>query len=247
MKKYKQLNWSSLFEADKEVVKTGDYAMPLSIEWDYKTFITKYSKIAYPVERNNRLRKVIWKEIYIVDWTNEIKLPDDLSLNAPFTLIATSWANIRITKNIYVNMMLITDWKIIFDAKNACNPEKDAAGTVLYGHAWQLINGIFYAWSWFESDNEIYNIWDSTQNKPLNNIWCDYGNLHIKWAVIGKLNEVVANRRSELYTWFNAWWTEKRNTVLNWASVVLEYNPTLFWNMPPWAEEFNKLLRTERE
>jgi hypothetical protein len=35
---------------------------------------------------------------------------------------------------------------------------------------------------------------------------------------------------------------------LNWASLLLEYNPTLlWWELPPWGEEFNKLLKTERE
>jgi hypothetical protein len=251
LSKYRQKDWTKLFDLTGSDEKDTDYWVEQHVFDNYKTFISKYSNIAKPITPWNRIRKVAWKDLYLVDWTEEFLLPSsELNLNSSFTFIATSWANIRINNTIYVNMMLITEWKIIFDAINACNPDKEW-WVVKYWKAGQMVQGIFYAGAWYVSKNDTYNIWDSVANRPKYNIRCDYGNLHIKWVVLGNLGNldaVVQDRRSELYTWFWAWSKEtKKEAVLNWASVQVEYNPNLLWNLPPGAEEFNKLLKTQRE
>ena len=244
LSKYRQKNWLQLFEMIDTDEKKFDYWEEQYVSGNFKTFISKYSKIATPLSSSDRLRKVAWKNLYLIDWTEEFVLPSpELNLDSSFTLIATSWANIRIENNIYVNMMLITDWKIIFDAEGACKPDAK------YWKAGQMVQGIFYAWAWYSSVHDTYNERNTLTNKPKHDFWCDYGNLHIKWVVLGKnLDNVVQNRRSELYTWFGAWWKEaKKEAVLNWASVLVEYNSDLFWTPPPGAEEFNKILKIQRE
>jgi hypothetical protein len=139
--------------------------------------------------------------------------------------------------------MIITSWSIVFDAEGACNPQ--SAGTNKYSLAWQLIKWIFYAWNWFTSTGDKYN--DNVDNP----YWCNYGNLHIKWFVIWDLSKVKNQRRSELYTWFkeisdnpsDGW----RDVVIRWASVMVEFNSKLLWDMPPWASEFNKILNMQRK
>jgi hypothetical protein len=245
---YRQKNWIHLFKMDDNDEKDTDYWVEQQVFDNYNTFISKYSKIAKPFSSSDRIRKVAWKDLYLIDWTEEFVLPSsELNLDSSFTLIATSGADIRITNNIYVNMMLITEWRIIFDAINACNPDREWK-VVKYWKAGQMVQGIFYAWSWYFSINDTYNERNSVAHKPKYDIWCNYGNLHIKWVVVGKLDKVIQKRRSELYTWFSAWSDkEKRDVVLNWASVQVEYNPNLLWKLPPGAEEFNKLLKTQRE
>jgi hypothetical protein len=150
--------------------------------------------------------------------------------------------------------MIMTKWSIIFDAQGfkkqnngnatACNGD-----LTRYWHAWQMVKGIFYAGAWFTSEHDKVNT-------ALSNLeWCNYGNIHIKWVAIGNLQSVLDNRRSELYTWFDKWCnlknptncSSRRDVVLNWASVLIEYNPELWWNLPPGAEEFNKALDVYRK
>jgi hypothetical protein len=135
-------------------------------------------------------------------------------------------------------MMVITQWKIIFDAEWACNAQVN--WDTKYSKAWQLVQWIFYAWSWFVSENDMLNDdFDHTE-------WCNYWNLHIKWVVLWDLTNVKNKRRSELYTWFRPDDT-KREIVLNGASVMVQFNSDLLSSNIPWVDEFNKLLVTQRE
>ena len=159
--------------------------------------------------------------------------------------------------SLYSNAMIMTKWNIIFDAEgfkadNGWNATACNGNIKKYGHAWQMVRWIFYAGKWFLSEH------DKSNTEKSNKEWCNYGNLHIKWIAIWDLSNVVQNRRSELYTWFYDWCDEKdaskstkcknrRDVVLNWASVLIEYNPDLWWNLPPGAEDFNKALEIYRK
>jgi len=62
----------------------------------------------------------------------------DAMPSKPFTLIADG--NITIKDTLYTNAMIMTPKKIIFDATNSCNGNVNK-----YGHAGQMVKGIFYA------------------------------------------------------------------------------------------------------
>ena len=223
------------------------YAVPADTKKLFTTFKNKYSKIAKSVNVEKWLSKVPWKSIYLVS-EKQINLDGLISnVSKPFTLIATHPdANISINGDVSVNAMIMTQWTITFDASKSCN---DGGGRK-WGHAGQIVRWIYYAGSWFNSS------WDGALKNIEKNLdtwkWCNYGNLHIKWVAIWDLSEVVKTRRSELYTWFKwtGWgkvWTEKKDIVINGASVLVEYNPDLWGNLPPGANEFNKVLEVYRE
>ena len=222
------------------------YSVPADTKKLFTTFKNKYSKIAKSVNVKKWLSKVPWKSIYLVSG-KQINLDGLISnVSKPFTLIATDPdANISINGDVSVNAMIMTQWTITFDASNSCD-----GGARQWGHAGQIVRWIYYAGDWFKSswDGALKNI-----EKNLNNWqWCNYGNLHIKWVAIWDLSKVVAARRSELYTWFKwtGWgkvWTEKKDIVINGASVLVEYNPDLWGNLPPGANEFNKVLEVYRK
>lgn len=142
------------------------------------------------------MKKVPGKAIYLVSG-KEINLTNLISDSSkPFTLIAVDpKANITISESITTNAMIMTQGTITFDASKSCNGNKTK-----YGHAGQMVQGIFYAGDGFKSSNHAYL--KNTEANLNDNARCNYGNLHIKGVAIGDLSDVVANRRSELYTWF---------------------------------------------
>ena len=52
------------------------------------------------------------------------------------------------------------------------------------------------------------------------------------------------NSRSNLNEWFGTSDGQKKNIVMNWASVLIEYSPSVFTKstMPPGAEDFTTAL-----
>ncbi len=140
--------------------------------------------------------------------------------------------------------MIMTKGKIEIDASASCHGRKGQNST-----EGQLLQGIFYAGAGFKSvgheklKNTVVNLNASER--------CNYGNLRIQGVVLGDLSDVVANRRSELYTRFEGTGggtdgKEKADKVLNGGSVVVEYHPNLWSSLPPGAEEFNKVLSVYR-
>ena len=221
-----------------------DYAAPASIKSLFTTFKNKYAKLAKTVKGD--LKKVPGKSIYLVSG-KEINLKNLISDSSkPFALIATDpGANITIKGDLNTNAMIMTQGTITFDASNSCN-----GGDRKSGHAGQIVKGIFYAGDGFRSSGDA-NL-KNTYEKLSDGDRCNYGNLHIKGVAIGDLSEVVKARRSELYTWFqgNGGGTdggEKVQKIINGASVLVDYNPTLRGNLPPGANEFNKALAVYRK
>jgi hypothetical protein len=269
---YKNIDGWALFDWNKQD-KAADYSVPASLATSLDTFINKYYGNSVLVKNSSKcwweIRKVKGKSIYFIGNKNsqgaEVELSDDekascISTNVqkPYTLIALSdKINIRIKWSLYSNAMIMTKGNIIFDAEgftidNNWAPTACNGNINKYWHAWQMVKWIFYAGKWFLSDGHKFN------NQKSNKEWCNYGNLHIKWVAIGDLSNVVKNRRSELYTWFHDWCDTKtpstdskcnsrRDVVLNWASVLVEYNPDLWGNLPPGAEDFNKALEVYRK
>jgi hypothetical protein len=156
---YKNLNGGPLFEWNSEV-KGVDYSVPADLASILKSFISKYYGKSVEVKKSDAcwtLRKVQWKSIYFTDWKDKIDLSACITpSNKPFTLVSKNWADIVIKGNLYTNAMVMTTWKIIFDAQGfrtstggptACNGDLYWE-TTRYGHAWQMVRWIFYAWAW---------------------------------------------------------------------------------------------------
>lgn len=249
---YRIKDGQPMFKGSKNT-HAADYAPTKSLKSTYAKFVAKYSKLAKEVKGKDRLRKVPGKSIYFVEGDQPIDLQNmGIATDKQFTLIAEKGADILIKGSLYTNAMIMTKGHIIFDAKEACNGDLKN-----YGHAGQMVKGIFYAGEGFRSSNHgnLKNTADKLKNtadKLSKSERCNYGNLHIKGVAIGNLQPVVDARRSELYTWFK--WTgggkkpaEKRDIVINGASVLVEYNPSLWWQLPPGAEEFNKALSVYRK
>ena len=249
LKAYQLMKWGSfisegkLFGTERAVEQA--YAPSKELQKQFITFKNKYQKLAKPVKGKEGLSKVPGKSIYFYKGTQEIT---DLLKNAtkhPFTLIAPNSQNLTIKGDLDTNAMIMTQGTITFDATNACNGKLDRKG-----HAGQIVKGIFYAGAGFKSSNHdnLKNIFENLSDGDR----CNYGNLHIKGVAIGNLSEVVSARRSELYTWFqgNGGGTdggEKVQKIINGASVLVDYNPTLRGNLPPGANEFNKALAVYRK
>lgn len=221
-----------------------DYAAPASIKSLFTTFKNKHVKLAKTVKGD--LKKVPGKSIYLVSG-KEINLKNLISDSSkPFTLIATDpGANITINGDINANAMIMTQGTITFDASHSCNGANRKSG-----RAGQIVKGIFYAGAGFRSSGDV-NL-KNTYEKLSDGDRCNYGNLHIKGVAIGDLSKVVAARRSELYTWFQGNGGgkdggEKVQKIINGASVLVDYNPTLRGNLPPGANEFNKALAVYRK
>ena len=228
------------------------YQTPSSMKSLFITFKNKYAKLAKTVKDVKGLSKVPGKAIYFYEGAQEIT---DLLKNAtkqPFTLIASKGQNLTIKGDLNTNAMIMTQGTITFDATNACNGKLDRKG-----HAGQIVKGIFYAGAGFKSSNHdnLKNTYENLKNSDKNlsdKDRCNYGNLHIKGVAIGDLSKVVAARRSELYTWFQGNGGgkdggEKVQKIINGASVLVDYNPTLRGNLPPGANEFNKALAVYRK
>jgi hypothetical protein len=236
LKNYKLKNGRPLFDLDGQIKWDSDYKVPENLDKSFDSFLAKYDKLAKNVQGKDRLRKVPGKSIYIVDGSAQVDLVSMLGTNwvsTPFTLIAKDNADIVIKWTLITNAMIMTkSWYIWFEG--GCNGD-----STMYGHAWQMVRGIFYAWGGFRStpikNNDFYH-----------SEWCNYYNIHIKWVVIWPIENLKNSRRSELYAWFSEPQDWKKNLVINGASVLIEYNPDLDGQLPPGAEEFNKALDVYR-
>ena len=220
------------------------YETPKNMKNLFTQFKNKYQKLAKSLG-NNGLSKVPGKSIYFYDGTEELtSLLGTKITNKPFTLIASKGQNLTIKGNLPTNAMIMTEGTITFDAGGSCNGDRKT-----YGHAGQMVQGIFYAGQGFKSSNDqdLKNTFGNLRKGER----CNYGNLHIKGVAIGDLSDVVEKRRSELYTWFSADSSKgsekKKDIIVNGASVLVEYNPSLRGALPPGAEEFNKALEVYRK
>jgi hypothetical protein len=180
------------------------------------------------VNVGNGLKKVPGKSIYFIEGDRIIK---NWQYNKPFTFIQTDPnSNITIEWNVTnLNMMILTEGTITFkDNTNNCNPSQKQTR--------QTVKWIFYAKWWLKRD------WVQ-MNKSVNEYKrCSEWWLTIKWVLIWKgLQSMMDASRSNLNNWFK---DKSANTVMNWASVLIEYSPSVFTKstMPPGAEDFTTAL-----
>jgi len=224
--KYLYMNGNEVVKASAllNAIATSEYAPNKNVNDAMNNFITKYSKLAVKV--SDGLKKVPWKSIYFVDKDIPLWCKDSvISLKTPTTIVQTTW-NTTICGDVDYNMMLLTNWTIKFRDENSCNHR-------------QTVKWILYANSWIFRESVKKN----TKSRLNENKRCTEWWLTIKWVLIWQgLDGMMQNSRSNLNDWFET--TDKKWIVMNWASVLIEYSPSVFTKstMPPGAEDFTTAL-----
>ena len=230
---YVYMDWTSTFKASEllNAISATDYKANKEIEGAMDKFIKKYEKLAVEVKSNSfnwknlTVKKVPWKNIYFISW-DEIGFSGgkNAKITKPFTIVQTNpGKTITIDGDLQYNMMLLTRWDIVF--KWNCTSDQE-------------VKWIFY------SERNILRAW-VWKNKDINSsVWCTNWWLHVKWVLIwGGRNNLMDKSRSNLNGWFGTYWN-KKSIVMNWASVLIEYSPSVFTKstMPPGAEDFTTAL-----
>ena len=249
MKNEKLINKTDLSSIMK--VDADDYAGWAKMDKQISDFVNKYTKLSTKLLSAdlNRIaqwwtitqaRKVPWKQIYIIEWNGTMTFTNKLSaFTKPFTMII-KWMNVIVEGALTTNWMFVVQWwKISFreDPANRCV-------------ATQTVQWIFISDKWF-------GVWDVTLNmaNDLDKPRCNFGWLDVKWVLIWKnIQDLVVQRRSQLNDRF---WVhssddeqikiERRNKIFKWASVLIEYSPSLRWALPPWASDFTKILEVYKK
>lgn len=212
---------------------------PLSITVD-NSFKVRWSKTIGDLFNNWVVKKVPNKLIFFIKWEWQLvlkQLTEFFPWN-PFTIFV-EWMDVLIEWSVITNGMIITDKQISFE---------DDSTTSYCEEWWQEVNWIFIAQWWFDSINR-------TRNIDRNNERCPYWNLHIKWVLIWDwVENLIDNRRSHLNNWFvvhnfseSAIKRERKDKIFLWAALLIEYNPSLWSQLPPWAESFTKTLNIYRQ
>ena len=190
-------------------------------------FINKYEKLAVSVG-DGSMKKVPWKNIYFVNTDHTII---NWNYSKPVTFVQTNPdATITVKWNVTnLNMMVLSKWKIKFVDPDNCRNR-------------QVVKWIFYAAKWIERMKVTKNT--SLANPKRCTEWW----LTVKWVLIGRwLDQMMKNSRSNLNYWFDETGGKggkNAKTVMNWASVLIEYSPSVFTKstMPPGAEDFTTAL-----
>lgn len=220
----KKYNAAELLNA----ISASEYQPNEAVDNAMTKFINKYSKLA--VNAWDWLKKVPGKNIYFVSksipclWSSDC--PKTIDLSKPTTIVQTQ-GDTTIKWNLDSNLMLLTNWQIKFDGSNSCTKR-------------QVVKWIFYS-ALKPVGIKRVNVQKNTSLS--NSTRCTEGWLMVKWVLIWRwLDWVMNNSRSNLNWWFKT--TDKKSVVMNWASVIIEYSPSVFTKgtMPPGAEDFTTAL-----
>lgn len=246
------MNWSPISSltdlASIMVLNESQYTINPNTNVLMHNFVSKYKQLAVVVNEPSinalfsnagqiKVSKVPGKQIYIFEsqGATRITLKEMTSFTKPFTMIVDGMDLVVEGSMTNTNgMFLVKGGKVSFKepTNNVCQTR-------------QVVNGVFITDQWFgvPDPNLIIN---NTFGKPR----CNEGWLTIKWVLIGKdLDQLVAQRRSHLNTWFHIISTndagkraERRNKIFDGAAVLIEYNPALRESLPPGMNEFTQVL-----
>jgi hypothetical protein len=191
------------------------------------------------------LKKVPNKSIYFLEWNWTLVLSQDNVdyLTTAFTLIV-DWMDVEIQWNFLKYAMIVTKGSMSFK-----DTGWDSKLMTSCANWWQVVQWIFVANNFVGADDE------DLKNDNVNKLWCPWWWLHVKWVLIwSDIDELIESKRSQLNSWFNAPNSSdsaikkaKRDTIIKWASVLIEYSPTLWKTLPPWAEIFTESLEVYRK
>ncbi|MFA5747972.1 MAG: hypothetical protein WC872_02550 [Candidatus Absconditabacterales bacterium] len=239
------------------VVDSSAYNVSSKAKTLMTDFIKKYDKLAIKVDinfadtkiknntsrpKNLTVKKIPNQQIYIFEAPAKdnahLELTELKSFSKPFTIIL---------KNINLTIIgSITETNGMFLVQGGTISFQEPFGNKC--EATQIVQGIFMTDKGFEA--EIKNKYQTTSNNELGTARCNYGGLNIKGVLIGNGTDKIVNaRRSQLNHRFqvvssnpNAILAERRNEIFNGASLLIEYSPYLWNNLPPGASEFTKVL-----
>jgi hypothetical protein len=235
------------------VLNASTYAINPNTNLLLHDFVSKYKQLAVTISSSEisnlfssagqvKVSKVPGQQIYIFEkqsanqGATRITLRQMQNLTTPFTMIVDGMDLVIQGSITNANGMFLVKWgKISFQepSTNTCA-------------ARQIVNGVFITDQWFGIDDPQFLI-NNTFGKP----WCNEGGLTVRWVLVGQnINQLVAQRRSHLNTWFQiqnpnnaaALRAERRNKIFDGAALLIEYNPALRNSMPPGMSEFTQVL-----
>jgi hypothetical protein len=218
-------NILSKYGVTMEKVQLESYAWSTNLHYLIDTFVSKYSQLSVEsVTLWANILKVPGKEIYVyrngltIDWAS-------FDTSKPKTIIVEQW-DLKIIWSVMGNTLFIVPNGNIIIGTNDCDKT-------------QVINGIFLTKKSIVSD-KLYI------NNNLSSNRCSKWNIEIKWLIVGQgLSTFISSRRSILDDWFlNG---NKKQAVLQWASVLITSNDQLFTVGVPWLDEFSKELTTYKK
>ena len=223
------MNWNTALKASdllRATIATSDYAQNDAVNKAMNNFVNKYQKLAVSVDGG--MKKVPGKSIYFVEWDKVIK---DGAFTKPTTFVQMDPSKkITIEWNVEnLNIMVLTRWTIVFKDTNDCNPVK--------AQSRQTVKWIFYGEKGLRREWVLKNT-NINASRRCTEWW-----LTIKWVLIWKwFDGLMKDSRSNVTNWFGS--SQKKNIVMNGASVLIEYAPSVFTkgSMPPGAEDFTTAL-----
>lgn len=271
LKEYYAMDWQRILDKSdlNSVIKTdnSDYAIDSSVQSKFDEFKDKYEKLAVEIDSPSvwssrsssiwnilsvnssdvTIKKVPNKSIYFIEWKRDnqtLTLSQDVAKQlAPAYTIIVENMDVEIVGNVLQYAMIVTNWTMSF--KDSWQDGKD---NMRCAYWWQVVQWIYVALWWFKAANE------NLLNQSENDFRCPWWWLHVKWVLIWDWIENISNnKRSQLNSWFNLNGSEsvqsrqRREKIIKWASLLIEYNPSLWKTLPPWAEIFTENLEIYRK
>ena len=240
-------------------ISSWTYASEQNIQDEIQKFQDKYEKLAVKVNNSFHINgtttigEIFWNDktvkkvpnqhIYFIQWNGTLKLTQDkIEKISPAYTIFVDWMDVEIEWNVLQYAMIISTNKIIFK-------DKWGEGSSRCASWWQVVQWLFIAWDWFKGDAN-HDLWNTNPSK----LWCPWWWLQVKWVLIWSwVTNLMNSKRSQLNSWFNssilrdsAIKTKRRQLIIWWASVLIEYNPSLWKTLPPGAEIFTESLEVYR-
>ena len=270
LRNFYDINWDSLLNSRTDLANIMDisdteYSNEDNVQEEIDAFKEKYEKLAVTVTTDisksnsivnklkkawvNTIKKVPNQHIYFLKWNNgTLEFTQDWfkDTTSAYTIFV-DWMDVEIEWNVLQYAMIITTKHMSFkdgwsnDRKSRC------------ASWWQVVQWLYVAWDWFEAANGESN-WE-LRNTHEDELWCPWWWLHVKWVLIWDgIDNIVSSKRSQLNSWFNTTSSnentirrERRQKIIAWASVLIEYSPSLWKTLPPWAEVFTESLEVYRK
>jgi len=234
-------------------VTASDYSLDSNLKDMITKFVDKYGVMAINVDgvapvsyewggTITEIRKVPGQQIYVFKWNGKmiLKQKTDYFPGESYSIIV-KWMDVEIQGSVKTNWMYLVVkwdngewWKVTFGyaEEDDCN-------------APQIVNGIFISEWWFGLEPEA-----NVRNDDEADLRCLDWSLYVNGVLIwNEISDLVKNRRSHLNDRFvvssdneDKIKEQRREKLINGASVLIEYNPSLWTDLPPGAKEFTESL-----